>query len=221
MALTTRERINLLTLAKGHWIEAESNTRAYERVFKAARGSTEIAKAMTLGSAGLTTVIALVGDSNLTAVAGAATTLLALYEKVASPGDKFQKSFECRSGLDEVKQGLTTFSITLAAVEDLIKGAEPLNQFQQKIPMIVQKMPVLPTEEDKIQARKDFERSTIAEMIAQAKEADVPAQAAGLPHDDRDGGAGGPAGATVGLPDDAPGVVAVSRPRAQNLPAAA
>jgi hypothetical protein len=207
MALTLQKRLDLLNLAKEHWIDAESTSYAYEREISFTKKLSDFYRISTILCAGLTTISAGVDvrfQSPLggwfTLGVGVLTTVLAAIEKQLSPTDKYERYLGCRVEIEGVKQDLNSFSITLESVEDLVKG-DPLKQFNQKIIEIKQKMLVLPKDIEKTKARETFVNGTIGQMILRdsrkIERIAMPIEEANLAE----------------LPDDAPNIVAVSRSR--------
>lgn len=202
MPITPQQKLDLLSIGKEKWIDAESNLYAYERAIKRARKRSDWLKAGIIFSALLTAGTGFSNVSWLTVVTGLLTTALAIIERMFSPAENLQKYWNNRSGLDKTKQDLSNFAIMLDTITDLIEGSQPLNQIGQQIITMKQEMPVMPSDEEKRKAGQAFQLTTIAPIINRLKET------LGEPvsHEDV---------TTVELPEDAPDVVLVLRPNSQ------
>lgn len=206
MSLSTQQKLDLLSIAKEHWINAESTACAYERALKSAKQRSEWLKIGTIVAALLTTASGFANTTWLTVATGLLTTVLATVERLYSPTENHQKYWGCRTDLFGVKENLVTFSITLDVLDDLMKGAQPLTQFAQQIVAITQKMPVTFTDEDMRKAKDSFQFGVMAQKIARAE------MEAGFVEDDED-----EQESTLELPEDAPDVIPAYRPRTQKI----
>lgn len=204
MALSAQQKLDLLSLAKDHWLNAESTACAYERALKSAKQRSEWLKIGTIIAALLTTASGFAGETWVTVVTGLLTTALATAERLYSPTENHQKYWGCRIELFGGKDNLVTFFITLDALDDLMKGAQPLSQFGQQIVAVTQKMPVTSTEEDMRKARDSFQLATMARMIARAE-----TEAGFVGEIEQE--------TMLELPEDAPDVVPAYRPQMQKI----
>lgn len=202
MGLTCEQRLNLLSIARDHWLDAQSTSYAYERAFNKAQQTSEVLKIGTIVSAVLTAGSPFLGFGTwLTTVTGLLTAIIAAMEKSYSPAENSKKYWECRTELDNVKRDLRTLAITLEEVKDLSTGAEPFNQAGRQIGVVSQRMAVTLSKADKNRALGDFNGSVIAAMINRLN-----IKLSSMSPDDEDD-------AVIELPEDAPGVVAAYRPR--------
>lgn len=201
MGLTREQRLNLLSVARDHWLDAQGTSFAYERAFNKAQQTSEVLKLGTIVSAMFTAGSPFVGIGPwLTAVTGLLTAMIAAIEKSYSPAENSKKYWECRAELENVKRDLRTLAITLEEVKALSAGAEPFNQAGRQIGAISQRMAVTLSKADKSRALGDFNGTVIANMISRLN-----AELTSIPLDYED--------ESAELPEDAPGVVAAYRPR--------
>jgi hypothetical protein len=202
MPLTPQQKLDLLSIGKEKWVDAESSLYAYERAIQRARKRSDLLKAGTIFGALLTTATGFSNVSWLTVGTGLITTALATSERLFSPAENLQKYWNNRAGLDRTKQDLSNFAITLDTLTDLIEGSQPLNQIGQQIIAMKQEMPVMASDEEKQKAGQAFQVTTIAQITNRLREE------TGVPvsHEDV---------TVVELPEDAPDVVPVLRPNSQ------
>jgi hypothetical protein len=202
MPITPQQKLDLLSIGKEKWVDAESSLYAYERAIQRTRKRSDWLKAGTIIGALLTTGTGFSNVSWLTVGAGLLTTALAAVERLFSPAENLQKYWNNRAGLDKTKQDLSNFAITLDTLTDLIEGSQPLNQIGQQIITLKQEMPVMPSDEEKRKAEGAFRLTTIAQITNRLKDE------LGEPvlHEDV---------IAVELPEDAPDVVPVLRPNSQ------
>jgi hypothetical protein len=204
MAINSQQKLDLLSRARDNWLNAESTALAYERALKSAKQRSEWLKIGTILSALLTTASGFASRPVITIVTGLLTTALATAERLYAPTENYQKYWGCRTELLGVKETLVTFSITIDAVDDLMKGAQPLDQFAQQIVAITQKMPVTTEDGDMHKAREAFRLATMAQMITRAER-----EAGTFEEPEQE--------TMMELPEDAPDVVPAYRPRIQKV----
>ncbi|MCJ7626090.1 MAG: hypothetical protein MUO76_21570 [Anaerolineaceae bacterium] len=202
MPLTPQQKLDLLSIGKEKWIDAESSLYAYERAIRQARTRSDWLKAGTILGALLTTSTGFSNVSWLTVGTGLLTTALATVERLFSPAENLQKYWNNRSGLDKTKQDLSNFAITLDTITDLIEGSQPLTQIGQQIIAMKQEMPVMPSDEEKVKAGQAFQLTTIAQITNRLKEE----LGEHVSYEDV---------TVVELPEDATDVVPVLRPNSQ------
>src|SRR5215468_11035084 len=128
MSLTPQQRHDLYSLAKEHWLKAESTLYAYERAFQRDRRISNRLKLATVAAALLTAASTALPFAWLTVAVGILTAALAAVEQQYSPATSSQKYWECCGELEAVKRHLSTTAITFSEVQELSAGATPLTQ---------------------------------------------------------------------------------------------
>jgi len=200
MILDARHKLNLLYIARGHWIDAEKNICAYQRTFEHAKRWSDRVKVATIISAALTTVSGFASIRWLTLVTGVLTTVLASSEKLFLNTENYKGYWKCRTGLAGVQSDLNNFPITLDTISTPVEGTKALDQMSKQVLAITQDNPIIVRAKDQESADFSFATAALARMIAQAERAaDVPLTVE--------------VGGLADLPEDAPAVVAAVRIR--------
>jgi hypothetical protein len=204
MALTSQQKHDLFLVARKHWIEAEATIYAYAREYQRHRRNSDWFKRGTLVAAGLTALSApFNGVKALTVTTGVLTALLTACEQAYAPTSNAQRSWACRQQLHAIKDDLVNCAMAVDLADDLTSGVEPFTAIGQRIADVTKDVPFQTLPADTASADQAFKTTVIAGLIVRIG----PAASVRAPLETADD-------LPVGVPEDAPGLIAASGPRA-------
>lgn len=200
MPISDAQQVDLLHLAKSHWIEAQRYKYAYERSFIASKRKSDHLKRATFLSAVLsasTTALQSYISPWPGIVAAIATGLVSAFDQIFAPTQGTQDFWKSKNDLDQIQRDLTSYSITIDSKIEMADGMQPLQTIEKRLTTVTER-PFLAAESDRERAENEFARSAICAILSRKEHYS--------PSDDSDD-------FPVEMGNDAPNVVAAIRGR--------
>ncbi len=148
ISINAQDKVNLLVLVRDLWLDANAHSHAYDRALRVSKQRSDWLKLGTIVSALLTAATGFVETVWLTVVIGLLTTALASIERLFLPAETYSKQSECKYKLEGLKRKLTSFSMTLDAVPDLLAGNQSLDNMGNELIDVKREMAVWVSPDD-------------------------------------------------------------------------
>jgi hypothetical protein len=193
------DKAALLEEVKRFWIQVSEHRIALERDFRFHGPMAELFKWVSLSSAIVTAITAVVKAELLTSVSAVFTAAVTTAKEIFAPAERKEKLLEAKNNLESIQRDLSTFAWDVRTADQMSDAKNSLNNFSRKIETATKILHSIPTAEDKEKASEEFLQTSIYIYLTQCASSGV------VSFDASDGDE-----SPEGVPDDAPGLIQVS-----------